>query len=894
MKANTTKSSWCFYLGLLTSCAVKPVAEALQRAAQFAYEEANKPAIDMFGNVPKATKQDVLNQLKGGSNGVNTQGQGNLGQQAGGRFDAGDAGHSAHDATRTADAGAIEADRAGRADAGRADAGETTKRAAGVSELDNASFTQKGESNAEKSGIPQGLPSRRTAESKRLEDGINAELRRDGQTGSFRAETIGQDELPDALRSALESFRRATNTRVFLFRNLTPEVLDFNGVNFRDGIVYVNETSQYPLTLTATHEWLHNIKKTHPAMYKTLAEEVVRQGRLPEYQQHLRKNKETRWRNPDVVVEELTAAAVSDALTDPDFLHRLAERNQGVFKKVARAFLDFLKTITGKWRNQGSNRYLRDVETFRDKLEVVLNLYEQGNADGAISEAMFQRAWQGVDDKTQSDTAFRAPEVRNEQGQLLAPNGQVSKLSEGQQHQESNSSRFSRSTPTHGWLDDEPYNLPTEKLTTQQEQLIVDTFNENADGEKAANSQDVQESKNIYAKSKAFQALAQSEGWHIAPGKEGDKYFLLGNAPFRGTWGGAITISVRVSDHSNVNRGYHSKESAINLAPDDGYAFDDFESTLWKLRNAGENEDFSLTFGGEEAVYFSRKEQADEQFGGGAPWTVSQPSKKDAFTRNYINNKVDLKAVVDAVKATGKTIADEANPYLADELYIGRVSDGIEQLEERQLRPLMDAVAKSGVDVETLERYLHAKHAEERNVQMAKVNNETFTLDYNMAGMSTKEARRVVSEMEARPQAAEIKRLAKMVYAITRETRRRLVREGLATVDEINAWEGAYKNYVPLMRDVEESGKRGQGYNVRGNESCRAVGSGKEVKNILANAMAKASNKTQRWQIEFAVKQQWSCLYRDDGMDIWQTVTRTTIEQNCRSNMVEWQQDVMK
>lgn len=88
---------------------------------------------------------------------------------------------------------------------------------------------------------------------------------------------------------------------------------------------------------------------------------------------------------------------------------------------------------------------------------------------------------------------------------------------------------------------------------------------------------------------------------------------------------------------------------------------------------------------------------------------------------------------MDAVKATGKTIADGANPYLADELYIGRVSDGIEQLEERQLRPLVDAVAKSGVDVETLERYLHAKHAEERNVQMAKVNNEAFTLDYNMA-----------------------------------------------------------------------------------------------------------------------------------------------------------------
>lgn len=151
-------------------------------------------------------------------------------------------------------------------------------------------------------------------------------------------------------------------------------------------------------------------------MYKTLAEEVARQGRLPEYQQHLRKNKETRWRNPDVVVEELTAAAVSDALTDPNFLHRLAERNQGVFKKVARVFLDFLKTITGKWRNQGSNRYLRDVETFLDKLEAVLNLYEQGNADGAVSEAMFQRAWHGTPHRGIEQTGFQLNKIGTGEG----------------------------------------------------------------------------------------------------------------------------------------------------------------------------------------------------------------------------------------------------------------------------------------------------------------------------------------------------------------------------------------------------------------------------------------------------------------------------------------------
>jgi len=41
----------------------KAVAEALGRAADFAYSEAIKPAEDMFGEVPKASRQEVFNQL---------------------------------------------------------------------------------------------------------------------------------------------------------------------------------------------------------------------------------------------------------------------------------------------------------------------------------------------------------------------------------------------------------------------------------------------------------------------------------------------------------------------------------------------------------------------------------------------------------------------------------------------------------------------------------------------------------------------------------------------------------------------------------------------------------------------------------------------------------------
>lgn len=255
-----------------------------------------------------------------------------------------------------------------------------------------------GERNETGSGIPSGLKAERSRDTDDLADRINRDLRRHGEPEGFKALSVPQDQLPDALSRALRVFERITGTRVVIFRNQTPGVVHFNGVNFRDGRVFVAEDSQFPLTLTAAHEWLHNIRRTNPELYEELVKEVRRQGRLPEYKQQLKKDGEPRWQSDDVVEEELTAAAVSDALTDPVFLQRLAERRRGSFRRIARAFLDFLNTLTKGWRDQGSNRYLKDVEAFRDKLAEVLEAFEKHNADmpgSADVRALFQRVFDG-------------------------------------------------------------------------------------------------------------------------------------------------------------------------------------------------------------------------------------------------------------------------------------------------------------------------------------------------------------------------------------------------------------------------------------------------------------------------------------------------------------------
>ena len=286
---------------------------------------------------------------------------------------------------------------------------------------DNAGHETAHESTHE-SGVPRGLAARETADSRRLEQRINDWRRRSAMPAGMRFGHIPSQALPDALRHALDGFADATGTRVVLVRNFTPEIDDFNGVNFGDGVIYINETSQYPLTLTAAHEWLHNLRKTHPALYGQLAAEVQRQGRLPEYQQRLKRDGEPRWEQADVVQEELTAAAVGDAMTDPQFLARLAEKDGSLFARVAKSFLAFLDTLTARWRSQGSNAYLRDVQAFRDKLAAVLQAYEQqaGQAGGVgqagLPQAMFQRVWHGTPHKGIEQTGFRLDKIGTGEG----------------------------------------------------------------------------------------------------------------------------------------------------------------------------------------------------------------------------------------------------------------------------------------------------------------------------------------------------------------------------------------------------------------------------------------------------------------------------------------------
>ena len=229
-------------------------------------------------------------------------------------------------------------------------------------------------------------------------------------------------------------------------------------------------------------------------------------------------------------------------------------------------------------------------------------------------------------------------------------------------------------------------------------------------------------------------------------------------------------------------------------------------------------------------------------------WSAAGPSILDNGKYEFTDDRVDLEMVQKAITESGQVIDEQFDARLAETLYPGRVDTRSKQFLKVEVKPLLEAMAAYKVPMHELADYLHARGAPERNAQIAKVNdakpgdpmwdggagkNSQGVLMTNLAAQA-----HIAAITPARKQVLDA--LAKRVDAITKGTRDLLVAKGLEKQETIDAWESAYKNYVPMFRDEAESGAphpQGSGFNVRGGSSRRATGSHKAVTNIIAHVL---------------------------------------------------------
>jgi hypothetical protein len=226
-----------------------------------------------------------------------------------------------------------------------------------------------------------------------------------------------------------------------------------------------------------------------------------------------------------------------------------------------------------------------------------------------------------------------------------------------------------------------------------------------------------------------------------------------------------------------------------------------------------------------------------------AQWTTPTDTKiagdinKDDIIYSLQNKMIDTKRVVDAITATAGKIAAKWNPYLQEELYHGRTAKQTKDFLTEELRPLMQAMEKAGVNIADMEEYLKNRHAIAYNEQVAKVNPK---MPDKGSGIATADAQAYLNSLSPADK-AKYEALAKRVDQITKGTRKLLVDSGLETQETIDNWEKTFPFYVPLKRgDIDYAYTAGgmgtgQGFDVRGDFSRRAMGSERDATDVLAN-----------------------------------------------------------
>jgi hypothetical protein len=231
-------------------------------------------------------------------------------------------------------------------------------------------------------------------------------------------------------------------------------------------------------------------------------------------------------------------------------------------------------------------------------------------------------------------------------------------------------------------------------------------------------------------------------------------------------------------------------------------------------------------------------------------WSITTDPKmelQDGLIYKMLDKNIDVKRIVEAVKSTGKEIASKWNPYLQEELYHGRTANASQEFQDKEWLPLLQDMDKKGVTVGELEKYLLNRHAEEYNKLVAKRNPTRPEMQDGGSSVTTEVAREYLADLD-KDTKAKYEELAKRIDGITKGTRKLLVDTGYEKAETIEGWEKAFPNYVPLMREEANfdynfgSFGTGRGFDVRRDFSRSAMGSKRNVVDIIGNVISARNN----------------------------------------------------
>ncbi|WP_075826066.1 LPD38 domain-containing protein [Escherichia coli] len=244
------------------------------------------------------------------------------------------------------------------------------------------------------------------------------------------------------------------------------------------------------------------------------------------------------------------------------------------------------------------------------------------------------------------------------------------------------------------------------------------------------------------------------------------------------------------------------------------------------------------------------------------------------FVRQMQDKFQVLKAVQENIRKTGGKIDDSNNAYMAEELFHGKAENDLNVMKERYVQPLAKLLADYKIAQADLDEYLYARHAPERNAHIAKINPK---MPDGGSGMTNAEAAEIMQRVRNSGKQAQYDRLAGIVDDMLAR-RRELIREaGLEESGVVDAWQNAYRYYVPLKgQDVDgvvSLPRTGKGFTIGGRESRQAMGRASRAQSPSTQAIQDLSESLIRHRKNEVGNAFLKLVQDNPDKDYWQVFT---------------------
>ncbi|EPD0000150.1 LPD38 domain-containing protein [Escherichia coli] len=244
------------------------------------------------------------------------------------------------------------------------------------------------------------------------------------------------------------------------------------------------------------------------------------------------------------------------------------------------------------------------------------------------------------------------------------------------------------------------------------------------------------------------------------------------------------------------------------------------------------------------------------------------------FVRQMQDKFQVLKAVQENIRKTGGKIDDSNNAYMAEELFHGKAENDLNVMKERYVQLLAKLLADYKIAQADLDEYLYARHAPERNAHIAKINPK---MPDGGSGMTNAEAAEIMQRVRNSGKQAQYDRLAGIVDDMLAR-RRELIREaGLEESGVVDAWQNAYRYYVPLKgQDVDgmvSLPRTGKGFTIGGRESRQAMGRASRAQSPSTQAIQDLSESLIRHRKNEVGNAFLKLVQDNPDKDYWQVFT---------------------